>query len=194
VHRYASEYFRLPTNHIAVIKDAVAFVDEAGKVDTERSKYDYIIHDVFTGGAEPAALFTLEFLKGSSLLLKADGVIAIVSRHFTARADTGTLIFGRTTLATCCFHPPRSLSTPLDLSSPVAGCSVKKLYLTRRIQPKTSPIWSCSAERQKGRSCFGPLLRQISWVVERADVTCCQSMRSKMATSIALIRWKSQKF
>jgi len=133
VHRYASEYFRLPTNHTAVIKDAVAFVDEAGKVDTERSKYDYVIHDVFTGGAEPAALFTQEFLEGLSLLLKPDGVIAIVSQHFTARAFLETLIFGRTTLATCCFHPPRSLSTPLDLSSPVAGCSVKKLCLMRKV-------------------------------------------------------------
>lgn len=133
MHRYASEYFRLPTNHTAVIKDAIAFVDEVGEVETERSKYDYIIHDVFTGGAEPAALFTLEFLEGLSLLLKPDGVIAIVSRLSTVHANAGTLIFGRTTQATCYFHPPRSLSTPLDLSSPVAGCSVKKLCLMRKV-------------------------------------------------------------
>lgn len=87
MHQYASKYFRLPANHTAVIKDAVAFVDEAREFEAERSKYDYIIHDVFTGGAEPAALFTQEFLEGLSLLLKADGVIAIVSRHFTIRAD-----------------------------------------------------------------------------------------------------------
>lgn len=45
-----------------------------------RNKYDYVIHDVFTGGAEPIELFTLEFLAGLSNLLKRDGVIAIVSR------------------------------------------------------------------------------------------------------------------
>ena len=84
MHRYASDYFGLPTNHTAVIQDAIAFVDEAVEVETERSKYDYIVHDVFTGGAEPAALFTQEFLEGLSLLLTADGVIAIVSRHFTS--------------------------------------------------------------------------------------------------------------
>jgi hypothetical protein len=35
---------------------------------------------VFTGGAEPVDLFTLEFLQGLGDLLKPDGVIAIVSR------------------------------------------------------------------------------------------------------------------
>lgn len=80
VHHYASLFFDLPANHTGVIKDAVAFVDEARQVDTEVSKYDYIIHDVFTGGAEPAELFTQEFLTGLSQLLKPDGVIAVVSR------------------------------------------------------------------------------------------------------------------
>lgn len=83
MHQYASDYFRLPKNHTAVIRDAVAFVKEAVEVETERSKYDYIIHDVFTGGAEPAALFTQEFLHGLNLLLKADGVIAIASQNST---------------------------------------------------------------------------------------------------------------
>ena len=79
VHQYATQYFHLPTNHTAVIKDAVAFVDEAIAIETERSKYDYIIHDVFTGGAEPVELFTQEFLAGLDYMLKDSGVIAIVS-------------------------------------------------------------------------------------------------------------------
>ena len=40
-------------------------------------QYDYIVHDVFTGGAEPAALFTAEFMSSLKKLLKPDGVIAI---------------------------------------------------------------------------------------------------------------------
>lgn len=108
--------------------DAVTFVNKAVEVETERSKYNYIIHDVFTGGAEPVALFTQEFLQGLSLLLKTDGVIAIVSRYFVIRAAVGTLTFGRTMPATCYFHPPGSLSTPLDPSSPLAAYSVKKVY------------------------------------------------------------------
>jgi spermidine synthase len=44
----------------------------------ESPKYDYIVHDVFTGGVEPADLFTVEFIKGLGSLLKDDGAIAIV--------------------------------------------------------------------------------------------------------------------
>ncbi|KAJ4355468.1 uncharacterized protein N0V89_003484 [Didymosphaeria variabile] len=75
VHHYASKFFNLSPNHNAVIDDAVAYVDR-----TSRAKpkiYDYIIHDVFTGGAEPAALFTKEFLTGLYDLLTDDGAVAI---------------------------------------------------------------------------------------------------------------------
>lgn len=41
-------------------------------------QYDYIVHDVFTGGAEPVDLFTVEFLGNLHKLLKPDGAIAIV--------------------------------------------------------------------------------------------------------------------
>ncbi|KAJ5689477.1 hypothetical protein N7462_003869 [Penicillium macrosclerotiorum] len=74
VHKLATQYFNLPSNHLPVIEDATKFVERAQKLP---SQYDYIIHDVFTGGAEPAELFTMEFLKGLSSLLRDDGVIAI---------------------------------------------------------------------------------------------------------------------
>lgn len=76
VHEFASKYFRLPANHTAVIQDAVTYTsDLANNTDTQ---FDYIVHDVFTGGAEPIALFTLEFLQNLNALLKPNGVIAIV--------------------------------------------------------------------------------------------------------------------
>ena len=75
VHEFASKYFRLPSDHKAVIDDAVSYTQ--GLAETGQ-QYDYIIHDVFTGGAEPLSLFTLEFLQGLNILLKPDGVIAIV--------------------------------------------------------------------------------------------------------------------
>lgn len=50
----------------------------AADLVAEGKKYDYIVHDVFTGGAEPLELFTLEFLRDLKSLLKEDGVIAIV--------------------------------------------------------------------------------------------------------------------
>lgn len=75
VHEFASKYFKLPPNHKAVIDDAVSYTQGLAETD---QRYDYIIHDVFTGGAEPLPLFTLEFLQGLNTLLKPDGVIAIV--------------------------------------------------------------------------------------------------------------------
>ncbi|KAF6830229.1 spermine spermidine synthase [Colletotrichum musicola] len=75
VHEFASKYFELPSNHTPVIADAVSYT--AKLADDTSARYDYIVHDVFTGGAEPVSLFTLEFLQGLSTLLKPDGVIAI---------------------------------------------------------------------------------------------------------------------
>ncbi|KAK3994620.1 S-adenosyl-L-methionine-dependent methyltransferase [Cladorrhinum sp. PSN332] len=76
VHKFASKYFQLPKNHTAVIEDAVSYTDRLA-ADEEGQRYDYIIHDVFTGGAEPIPLFTLEFLQNLNALLKPNGVIAI---------------------------------------------------------------------------------------------------------------------
>ncbi|KAJ5908136.1 hypothetical protein N7495_000818 [Penicillium taxi] len=75
VYKFATEYFNLPSNHISAIEDATKFVKKAQK--NPSSQYDYIVHDVFTGGAEPAELFTWEFLTDLRDLLKDDGVIAI---------------------------------------------------------------------------------------------------------------------
>lgn len=77
VHYLATKYFDLAKNHTAVIEDAITFVDKAASVNA--ASYDYIVHDVFTGGAEPAALFTFEFLSGLKQLLAENGVVAIVS-------------------------------------------------------------------------------------------------------------------
>ncbi|KAF2492788.1 hypothetical protein BU16DRAFT_620113 [Lophium mytilinum] len=75
VHHFATKYFNLSKNHTAVIDDAVFYVEE--KSHTNPGSFDYIIHDVFTGGAEPVMLFTLEFLEGLKKLLTEDGVVAI---------------------------------------------------------------------------------------------------------------------
>lgn len=74
VHEFATKYFALPPNHTPVIADAVSYASSLAKTD---DKYDYIVHDVFTGGAEPVDLFTLEFLQDLHSILKPGGVIAI---------------------------------------------------------------------------------------------------------------------
>jgi hypothetical protein len=75
VHHYATKYFNLSPDHTAVIDDAVTYVAE--KSVTNPGSFNYIIHDVFTGGAEPVYLFTSEFMKGLYNLLAHDGVVAI---------------------------------------------------------------------------------------------------------------------
>ncbi|KAL5118682.1 hypothetical protein ACEQ8H_003359 [Pleosporales sp. CAS-2024a] len=75
VHHYATKFFGLSPNHTAVIQDAVSYV--ADKSVSNPASFHYIIHDVFTGGAEPVALFTTEFLSGLYKLLTDDGVVAI---------------------------------------------------------------------------------------------------------------------
>lgn len=76
VMEYASQYFDLSPNHNGVVADAVGYMRDVANSTEDR--YDYIIHDVFTGGAEPVNLFTLEFMKDLQASLKPDGVIAIV--------------------------------------------------------------------------------------------------------------------
>ncbi|EFX01413.1 spermine spermidine synthase family protein [Grosmannia clavigera kw1407] len=77
VHDLASRYFHMPANHTAVVEDAVTYADRAAHAVPAGPRYDYIVHDVFTGGAEPISLFTLEFLQDLHALLKPTGVIAI---------------------------------------------------------------------------------------------------------------------
>ncbi|KAI1102887.1 S-adenosyl-L-methionine-dependent methyltransferase [Jackrogersella minutella] len=75
VYDFAKKYFGLPRNHTAVIQDAISW-SQSNK-DELHEYYDYVVHDVFTGGAEPIPLFTEEFLSGLKHMLKPNGVIAI---------------------------------------------------------------------------------------------------------------------
>ncbi|KAI5791835.1 S-adenosyl-L-methionine-dependent methyltransferase [Geopyxis carbonaria] len=77
VYKYAKDYFGLSPNHTSYLEDAVGFVRRESSKNIEQKKYDYILHDVFTGGAVPAKLFTLEIFRGLKTLLADDGVIAI---------------------------------------------------------------------------------------------------------------------
>lgn len=77
VYEFASKYFDLKENNPPVLQDAVSYTAELAT--TAPSTYDYIVHDVFTGGAEPIDLFTLEFFQGLHALLKPEGTVAIVS-------------------------------------------------------------------------------------------------------------------
>lgn len=90
VYDFSKKYFGLPSNHTAVIQDAISW-SQSNK-DELREYYDYIVHDVFTGGAEPIPLFTDEFLASLKQMLKPNGVIAIVSLLLTISPTEHELI------------------------------------------------------------------------------------------------------
>lgn len=101
VHKFATQYFGLPTNHTAILRDAVVWVKQHAKaiklsalsvidgetpehdsqsearISEKTKRFDYIIHDVFTGGAEPLELFNTAFLRNLRTLLKPHGAIAL---------------------------------------------------------------------------------------------------------------------
>lgn len=79
VRDFATQYFDLPVNHTTIVADALSATKS---MQSAEDKYDFIVHDVFTGGAEPIELFTLEFISDLRKLLKDDGSIAIVSTTF----------------------------------------------------------------------------------------------------------------
>lgn len=109
VHRFAEAYFGLPSNHTSLIQDATKFVSE--RRDSQAEKYDYIVHDVFTGGAEPLELFTIDFLKGLYALLSVEGTIAIVSLIIPSDQETLPISPNfRIMLETCSARPLLLLS------------------------------------------------------------------------------------
>ncbi|KAF9583790.1 hypothetical protein BGW38_008540 [Lunasporangiospora selenospora] len=69
---YASKYFDWPKPHGVYIQDGRQFIRDA-----PANHYDYVIHDVFTGGGVPPSLFSLEALHDIDRILKPDGVLAL---------------------------------------------------------------------------------------------------------------------
>lgn len=75
VHEFAQKYFGLPQLKV-FYKDGRAFIEESAE------KWDYIIHDVFTGGSVPSHLFTMEMWSAVKERLSQDGVVVVVCPFF----------------------------------------------------------------------------------------------------------------
>jgi spermidine synthase len=148
VYEYALKYFQLPSNHTPVVEDAVSYTENLANSNTTSSRFDYIVHDVFTGGAEPIELFTLEFLENLNKLLTAEGVIAIVRKAFPMGLDRNhTDEPPRTTQATCPSHPLKSsykLSEPFS-QRVASSASTPATRLPFRKKATISPTWLSSA-------------------------------------------------
>ncbi|CAG8699977.1 8411_t:CDS:2, partial [Cetraspora pellucida] len=72
VYDFAINYFNLKREHKIYLQDGRKFINNA-----EAQTYDYVLHDVFTGGSVPSALFSIEALEQIKRILKANGVLAL---------------------------------------------------------------------------------------------------------------------
>lgn len=52
---------------------------QAGEPVDESGLYDYVVHDLFSGGGVPGHLFTLRFWQDLRQIIKSDAVVAVVS-------------------------------------------------------------------------------------------------------------------
>lgn len=76
VHHYAEQYFGLPKlRGVIAHEDGRAFIEKRANTG---EKWDYILHDVFTGGSVPGHLFTEEMWISTKSLLTDNGVLAVV--------------------------------------------------------------------------------------------------------------------
>lgn len=77
VYEYAQKYFGFPTPDGGIfLEDARVYLSRQDKGDDDA--FDYVIHDVFTGGSVPSSLFTIESWRAIRSKLKDDGVLAVV--------------------------------------------------------------------------------------------------------------------
>lgn len=139
VYKFATKYFGFPSSHNVMIQDAIKFVESSKAIDEDRRTYDYIIHDVFTGGAEPVELFTQEFLQGLSDMLNADGVIAIVSafeKFDLIGADTDAV---RIMPGIFSVRQPATLSEPSSRFFQHVGCTERMPIL--QVRPLSMKNW-----------------------------------------------------
>ncbi|KAJ2778623.1 hypothetical protein GGI15_004123 [Coemansia interrupta] len=98
VHRAAVEFFGLPRALNAVhLRDARGFIDDA-----PAAAYDYVVHDVFTGGSVPAALFSREAVAQLRRIMRPAGVLAM--NYVGVPSDTRVLAHVTATLRTAFEH------------------------------------------------------------------------------------------
>jgi len=94
VYEYAQKYFGFPTPDGGIfLEDARVYLSRQDKGDDDA--FDYVIHDVFTGGSVPSSLFTAESWRAIRSKLKDDGVLAV---NFVGRPLSEAASYVLTTL------------------------------------------------------------------------------------------------
>ncbi|GJJ08614.1 hypothetical protein Clacol_002833 [Clathrus columnatus] len=76
VYNYARWYFGLPEPNAVFLEDAQRWIESQPAL-SEDEKYDYIIHDCFSGGGVPGHIYTIEFWNELKRAMKKGGVIVV---------------------------------------------------------------------------------------------------------------------
>lgn len=86
VYNASRQYFGLPDlgSDRVFLEDARIVIAEKRRTALQHGvsnteKYDYVVHDCFSGGGVPAHLFTLQFWEDLKIVMNPDGVVAVVS-------------------------------------------------------------------------------------------------------------------
>ncbi len=107
VYEYAQKWFGMPKVNNVYLYDAKAFLNEAAIPAT----YDFILHDVFTGGIVYPSLFSIESLDRVRFLLKDDGVLAL---NFVGIPDSMATYTVYATILTKFQHVKCFLENPIE--------------------------------------------------------------------------------
>ncbi len=80
VYNASRQYFGLPDldSGRVYLEDARVVVAEKRR-SAIQSKYDYVVHDCFSGGGVPPHLYTLQFWEDLKSIMNPEGVVAVVS-------------------------------------------------------------------------------------------------------------------
>lgn len=89
VAKFASRYFELGGTRV-IVQDGIRYLQKA-----DEGVYDFVVHDVFTGGAVPVQLYTMDVWKNVRKVLKDDGVLAV---NFVGALDKDSAAAGAVAL------------------------------------------------------------------------------------------------
>jgi spermidine synthase len=135
VYSYARRYFGLPQPSGSI------YLEDARAVFKRRvAKFDYIVHDVFTGGSVPASLFTQETWTEVKGNLKLNGVLAVVRSSVAVPTSSHSFALERTLLDYCAHKPPkRSLPPYLTLSRHAEPLTKVRVEASTRMPSSFAP-------------------------------------------------------
>jgi spermidine synthase len=85
VYNASRQYFGLPDlpSDRVFLEDARVVLAEKRQSALQNGissneKYDYVVHDCFSGGGVPAHIFTVQFWEDLKVVMNPDGVVAVV--------------------------------------------------------------------------------------------------------------------